>query len=520
MSHSILIVDDDLISSNLLRNILCQNGYNVLDIAHSGVDSIKKASLLRPDIIFMDIYMPGNMDGIQASNIIRERLNIPVVFITGDDDQDTFSRALKTNPTGYIIKPFQKENLIMVLEMAIYRHCVTEQLREKEELLAGTMKSIADAVISTTPEGHIDFHNTVAETLIGFKPETEGNQQIADTIKIIHEDGSTVFNGNGTLKKLETIQNKQANLKRHDGSMLPISYSLAPIHDEKKHFRGLILTFRDISPIKKAEQELKNMNSVLEDKVQQRTIELDQKNRLLQHSLNKEKEINEFRSKIVTTISHEFKTPLTTIFSSTELIERYMKSEKLRPKADRHIKLIKDSVELLTNHLTDILKFRQYETLKEINTEETNPREFFEKMVEFYREGVGKNHRLIFTHQNLPASVDIDQKLMRETTGNFISNAIKYSPQGSTIILTLTITTSTIIVSVKDEGVGISKEDQEQLFEYFYRAKKTENIEGSGVGLAIAKQAVELMNGSLTLESEPDKGSTFSFHIPLAKGKS
>lgn len=515
MRHSILIVDDDIISARLLQNILRQNDYNVLPIANNGEEGIKIASELHPNIIFMDIQMPGKMDGIEAGTLIQQELNIPVVYITGDDDQRTFSRALQTNPTGYIIKPFQADNLIMVLEMAIFRHTMTEKLRENEELLSVTMKSIADGVISTDQNGNIIFFNAAAENLTGLRLEEVQNVYFRKTLDLKDVSGNPLFPDGKEHELLEQAMSDEAILHRKDGSQLPISYSLAPIRDDKNIFRGYIFSFRDISLIKKAENELKNMNRILEEKVAKRTEQLKEKNILLEKALEKEKEINEFRAKIVTTISHEFKTPLTTIFSSTELLERYLDNDKLRAKSPRHFSLIKESVNLLSSHLSDILKFREYETLNEIHPEPTQTVAFLDKMLQFYQSGVGKHHQLVFTHNSLPEELLLDQKLVREIAGNFISNAIKYSDKGTTVELTAGYSNGLLKISVRDEGVGISKEDQEKLFEYFYRAKATENIEGSGVGLAIAQQSVNLLQGKIDVESEPGKGSIFIVEFPV-----
>jgi signal transduction histidine kinase len=380
MSYSVLIVDDDYFSVQLLKAILIQNGYSVLGFATNGEDGITEAKRQKPDIVFMDIYMPGNIDGIDAGTTIQKEFGIPVIYITSDNEHNTFTKVLSTNPTGYIIKPFNRESLLMVIEMAILKNKMT------------------------------------------------------------------------------------------------------------KHLEG---------------------------EVQERTEELKRKNILLEHALTKEREINEFRSKIVTSISHEFKTPLTTIFSSTELIERYIKNDKSNQKASKHLSLIKESVELLTSHIGDVLKYREFESLNELNLEETNPEEYFNNLVNFYKKGVGKNHKLTLTQKKLPHILLLDKRLIRETLGNFISNAIKYSKQKSAVKIDIKVISGYLNLSVTDEGIGISKEDQKNLFEYFYRANGNSNIEGSGVGLAIVKQAVSLMNGTFSVQSTPGNGSTFSFAIPL-----
>lgn len=380
MTHSVLIVDDDYFSVQLLKAILMQYGYKVTENATNGEEGIAKAKKHKPDIVFMDIHMPGEIDGIEAGSAIQKEFGIPVIYVTCDNEHETFKKVLKTNPTGYIIKPFKRENLLMAIETAIYKNKMTKGL---------------------------------------------------------------------------------------------------------------------------------------ERKVRQRTEELRRKNILLEHALTKEREINEFRSKIVTSISHEFKTPLTTIFSSTELIERYIKNGHTNKRAFRHLSLIKESVELLTSQIGDILKFREFESLKEINLEEVNPVEFFNNLVNFYKKGVGINHKLTLSQGKLPRKLLIDKRLIRETAGNLISNAIKYSPVRSNVKIEIEIISNYLKFSVADEGTGISKDEQKNLFEYFYRAKENNNIEGSGVGLAIVKQAIALMNGTVSVKSKPACGSTFSFTIPL-----
>jgi CheY-like chemotaxis protein len=165
----ILIVEDDGVTALNIRTRLCQAGYAVLAIAESAKQAIGYVEITHAsdhiDLVLMDIQLKGDKDGITTAEEIQRRFNIPVVYLTATADNDTIERAKLTQPYGYVIKPFQTADLLSALEIALYKHKVDQQLKEREQWLSATLKSIGDAVITTDASGKITFMNPLAEQL-------------------------------------------------------------------------------------------------------------------------------------------------------------------------------------------------------------------------------------------------------------------------------------------------------------------------------------------------------------------
>jgi len=261
MSNSrILIVEDEGIIAKDIQSTLNRSGYSVVGIASSGEEAIKKAMEIHPDIVLMDIVLEGAMDGVEAAEYIRDHFDIPVVYLTAYSDDTTLQRAKITEPFGYILKPFQEKELYTTIEMAIYKHTMQGKLKESEQWLATTLKSIGDAVIATDTGKLITFMNPVAEALTGWKQEEAIGKLLKDVFKIINE--KTGKQADDPVAKVfrEGVIVGLANhtvLIAKDGTKRPVDDSGAPIRDDKGKIIGVVLVFRDITEQKIAVEQLR-----------------------------------------------------------------------------------------------------------------------------------------------------------------------------------------------------------------------------------------------------------------------
>lgn len=247
----------------------------------------------------------------------------------------------------------------------------------------------------------------------------------------------------------------------------------------------------------------------------------------LRETLKKEKELNELKSRFISTASHEFRTPLTAILGSAELLECY--SDKWSDqKKQVHFERIYSRVKHMTQMLDDVLLVGKAEAGKlEFNPAPMNVIEFCHGLVEELQLSTGRQHTIIFTPQgsgcksdsspdlNLCTSVALDEKLLFHILSNLLSNAIKYSPVGSTINFILTCLDSHLEFQIQDQGIGIPEEDQPRLFEAFHRANNASKFPGTGLGLVVVKNAVDLHGGSITVNSQMGVGTTFTVTLPL-----
>jgi PAS domain S-box-containing protein len=236
----------------------------------------------------------------------------------------------------------------------------------------------------------------------------------------------------------------------------------------------------------------------------------------LMATLQREKELSDMKSKFVSMASHEFRTPLATILSSSELIEHY--SETLSAE-DRHgvIQGMKNAVKRMSALLDDVLTIGKSEAgVLKYQGGAIYLLSFCEGLVAAFQMNDGKQHVLEFEH-NLAADeqVEMDERLLHHIIDNLLTNAAKYSAAGKTIRLSIRREGGELLVSVTDQGIGIPEKDQPRLFEGFFRASNVENRLGTGLGLAIVKKAVESHDGQIGFQSTPGQGTRFDVRLPV-----
>lgn len=325
--------------------------------------------------------------------------------------------------------------------------------------------------------------------------------------------------------------------RRKDGSVFPLSLAVSEVElRDRTMYVGMI---HDLTAVKDAQRRLEEANAGLEQKVDERTRELERINTDLRTmndrlekeislrkeaeesalaALEKEKHLNEMKSRFVSMASHEFRTPLSGILTSVSLLARYSSPEQA-DKRDKHIATIKSSVRNLTSILNDFLSLDKLESGKvTVNIQEFPMRPLME---EFRAEILnnGKSGQTIDFEDD--GNVDIiraDRHLFKNILINLVSNSLKYSDEGQEIKVCLSMDNGSLVVEVKDRGMGIPEKDQPQMFERLFRASNVTNIQGTGLGLNIVKKYIDLHNGTISFESKEGMGSTFTVRIPQGGG--
>ncbi|MEW6497065.1 MAG: HAMP domain-containing sensor histidine kinase, partial [Cyanobacteriota bacterium] len=269
------------------------------------------------------------------------------------------------------------------------------------------------------------------------------------------------------------------------------------LFDEQGNFVECQAVGRDITQLKQAEADIRN-------------------------ALEKERELSELRASFISIVSHEFRTPLTTIQSSAELLERY--NHKLsEEKKQNHFIRIQSAVKRMTQLLDDVLTIGKAEAGKlQFSPKPMDLvafcREIGERMqllATYHHTNANHQHSLIFRTQGECTNAQIDENLLEHILTNLLSNAIKYSPNGGTVQFNLVCNPSSAVFSIKDSGIGIPREDVDKLFDAFGRASNVGTIQGTGLGLAIVKRCVDLHQGKMAVESELGVGTTFTVTLPL-----
>jgi PAS domain S-box-containing protein len=376
--------------------------------------------------------------------------------------------------------------------------------------------------------GQIVSANQLAGEQFGYAPAELLGQRIELLVPNAagrrHEQLRESFNAQPQFRRMGAHRGDLVGL-RQDGSVFPVEVSLSYFHlDEELYVVAYIL---DVTFKKNAELELTaqhqrvaRLNAELEQKVADRTHalmstleQLEQRGRELAQALAAEQELGELKSRFVSMASHEFRTPLTAVLSSAELIGQYAEGPP-REKQLRHVQRIQSSVK----HLNDILEeFLSVGRIEEGRIEARPARLDLatllnETMADV--QGLLKPGQRIERAMQCPAPMLLDPSLLRKILVNLLSNAIKYSGPDSVVQVRATCAGQQLTLSVQDHGVGISKEDQEHLFERFFRARNAATVPGTGLGLYIIAKYLELMRGTVALHSELGVGTTVTITIP------
>jgi len=528
----ILIVEDESIVALNIKNRLEELGYAVVAMLNSGEAALQVVDHNRPDLVLMDIKLKGTVDGIEAAALIRSRFQIPVVYLTAYSDEETVDRAKFTEPYGYILKPFEARDLCTTIEVSLHKHQMEQQLREREQWLATTLKSIGDAVITTDSQGSITFMNPVAEALTSWKQEEVLGSNLAQVFQTINEKTREVVENPAVVALREGVT---VGLENHtllitkEGNEIPIDDSAAPIKNDVGNILGAVLVFHDVTEQQQIKAILERTNEELEIRVAESTAQLRQANEQLRAeiaqrkhleselllALEKERELNELKSRIVATVSHEYRTPLTTILSSTEMLQQYG-SRWTEDRKQKHFQRIQASVKYLTKLVNDVLFVNQAEAESlEFNPVPLDVEQVASGLVEeFHLQAVGQ-HTINFECQGVSTNPLLDERLIESMLRNLLSNAIKYSPQGSQVLFELVFERDAVVFRVSDQGIGIPSADKTKLFNAFFRGSNVGTTAGVGLGLLIVKECVDLHGGEILVESEVGVGTKFTVTLPL-----
>lgn len=269
-------------------------------------------------------------------------------------------------------------------------------------------------------------------------------------------------------------------------------------------------------------EEIKSLNTDLERRVEERTDGLRQALKDLEFSkketekaLKKEKILNEHKSRFVTMASHEFRTPLSTILSSANLISKYTDAIS-QEKRQKHIDRIRTSVHDLTDILEDFLSLGKLEEgAISAQPELFNLNDLCNQVVSQMESLIGTEREIIYEYSGLSNDVFLDPKLFKNILINLLSNAVKFSAEGKPIHFATEFKKNGLVIRVIDHGIGIPESEQLHMFERFFRASNVTNIQGTGLGLNIVKKYVEMMKGELSFSSKIGEGTTFTLKLPV-----
>ncbi len=395
----------------------------------------------------------------------------------------------------------------------------SEEMESKQGFEA-VFKYATEGILLIDERGKIIRINPSAEKLFGYQNGELLDQQIEALIPKRfadkHHHHRDHYNENPHPRSMGVGIGLYGAKK--DGTEFPVEISLSPFTSEEGKF--VIAFILDITVRRLAEEKMKNYSADLEKQVGNRTLilreaisELEKTKNELNLALEKEKELNELKSRFVSMASHEFRTPLATIMSSLSLVKTYGDQNDTE-KQNRHIGKIKSSINNLTDILNDFLSVSKLEEGKvEVLMETFSVQEFLKGIISDTENLCKQDQKMVYIHDG-EDTVRLDKKILQHILFNLISNATKFSKEGSQITIRTQRKEKMILFSVEDQGIGISESDQKHLFQRFYRAKNAANIQGTGLGLNIIENYAELMKGKISFTSVENVGTTFTLSFP------
>lgn len=477
---------------------------NVLEVVKSEVDlkSSKITEAMRTSIIKVKY---SHLEYTQLIlNIFADLKGLPVVI---EDEKEQL--------LGYIIPEKNRDFLFKIYKSKITQseYSALEETHENKNIEAllfikSSVESHSEAIMFTDLTGRVIDVNSSFINLFKYNREK------------LNELGGLSFLWNNTEEyeqiltsiKQGKFWHNSLEIRVENGDIFYTIVRIYPINDSMKKVIGMMSVY--------------HINITEDIKLQQQlSLKVDESKKLeeeLKQALEREKELNELKSRFISMTSHEFRTPLSTILSSSELLENY-RHKWNEEKQIKHFNRINKAVKHMTNLLSDVLFFGKAEAGKiDCNPEKFDLVEYSRQLIEDIqinhnnKQKDGGNININFITNKDTLNCQIDEKVVGHILNNLLSNAVKYSLPETTVDFTLDSQKEKVVFEIKDEGIGIPSDDLPSLFDSFHRCKNVGNIPGTGLGLSITKKCVDMLNGEINVTSEIGVGTKFTITIPLS----
>ncbi|MBD2307666.1 response regulator [Chroococcidiopsis sp. FACHB-1243] len=529
-AQTLLIVDDCPEDRKIYRRYLRQDphqSYHILE-ADSAKDGLALYQERYCDLILLDFYLP-DMSGLDFLEKLELELAVPtaVIMLTGQGNEGIAVQAMKQGVRDYLVKQYLKPDVLqLAVRNALKQSCLQAELcktRERQRLITTTALRIRQSLNLEQI-----LHTAVVEVhqllrcdrvmVCQFIP-TQGSQIVADSAKSSCEleigDFIREFPqiGSGYEANWSEICDRLPEQFQSPASLVvPIQLSYNYTNSQPW---GLLIAHHSTSEWQWQSDEVE----ILQQLAVQLAIAIQQAELLAQTqaALEAEKQLNAFKSQIIATVSHEYRTPLAAILASASTLKQ--NSNLLhQTQQQRFLQLIEDKARHMAKLVDDLLSVNQTESGKmKFQPMLLDLKQLCSESLAEQKQLASDRHQL-----SLHSTGDLqdfwgDRRLLRRTFGNLISNAVKYSPNGGCIEVDLKATDTQIIFSVKDKGIGIPAADRANLFKSFSRGSNVDTIPGTGLGLAIAKACIDLHGGEISLKSEVGQGTEVTVILPTRK---
>jgi two-component system cell cycle sensor histidine kinase/response regulator CckA len=485
----ILVVEDESIVALDIQKILSEMGHEVPSPVVNGKDCIESASQCCPDLVLMDIRIRGDQDGIATATILRDRFDVPIVYLTAHADDETISRAKITAPFGYLLKPFKSAELKSVIEIALSKHDMERKIRRREKWLSTSLQAVGDAVIAVNKAGEIFFMNAAAESITGYLQKDVEGKKLIDVMPLINEKTRELVQ-TPIIRILK--EKKILNLPSHTSLISqqyewPIEKSAA-ILDDSGELSGAVIVFRS--------EERDRARIAQQSAIADRLTSL---------------------GSLVSGVAHEINNPLAVVvanatFVCEELEKNMDKDNCFLKEAIDSMKDIQFASERIRKIVSDLKFFSQPQTeiIKPVDINELLEWAVRLTSNQIRHCGVLKKK---FTSKSMVSGSELR---LGQVFANIILNATQSMEalefENNLIEISTSDQNGYVVVEIRDTGCGMSPEVMKRIFDPFFTTKPAGV--GTGLGLSISRGIIHSMEGTIEVKSLVGKGSTFKVQLP------
>ena len=495
----ILIVEDEGIIACHIAQHLAAAGYDLAGIAESSEEVLAMIPQSHPDLILMDIHIKGEKDGIETAIVLRERFDLPIIYLTAHTDQAIIERARRTGAAGFLTKPIHHVSLGITIQMALHKYESDRAARHQRALMSTALASMADAMAVVNRDGRIEFLNKPAEELTGWTNEAACGQSVGLILPLIEVASRRTANEILSPAPGQPLPRRfplNVAVTTRLGTQFRVEGEIAP-SIEGSSMVGMVVTFRDAT-VRQAQEDILRQESKM-------------------HAVGR----------LAAGIAHDFNNLLVVILGYADALC----SSPLDPSSLRAANAILKAGEDAASFTRQLLRFSRKET---VDREALDVNELIAESEDLLRRLAGPSVHILFRFDEAPATIWADRGQLKQVLINLVANARDAMPAGGKVTIETAclnasleagggianasitdkgITSKEVVaITVTDNGTGMTAETAEHLFEPFFTTKPLGK--GTGLGLSIVYSIVTDLGGAIHAASQPGNGATFTIHIP------
>ncbi len=484
-TRRLVIVEDEAILALDIERHLTSLGFDVRGVAADAETAVRLVERENPDLVLMDIHLQGSRDGVETAALLRERFDVPVVYLTAHSDPKTMERAQATEPMGYLLKPFKKPDLQNVVTIALARSANERRLRRREQTLRTTLSCIDEAIFTTDADGLVTYLNDAAEQLVGRVTAQAVSQPLSVVVPLRSTDGAVIQGDPVRNAQQRGRVALEGTLAREGGDRNVVGTAAALRHGTQNF--GVVLALRDLTELLLARKQLEFAERLSS------------------------------MGTLAAGVSHEVNNPLSVVLANLEFA---LSAQPSLPADVREaLSEARDAAQRVARIVGEL---RAFSGPQSAQLAPIDPCEILSAALSFTRAHWRSVAGVALDLRAVPTVLASSPRLVQVVV-NLVINAVHalelvdHGPRGLGLS-SFTDERGRAVLVVSDTGPGVREALRERIFEPFFTTKGVG--EGTGLGLAVSRSIVESHGGHLSVGPGPGGvGTSFSLALPPVQNR-